>query len=139
MKVRDLYIDAICYEEVSLAHYIHHLLQEGKISLEDDESKLDLNAADHAMVREMIEHNVLGFHKIGVYALKKNQHEFVFIFAEFEQEAIEFFAKTFNQTPLNCHPYSLNTQLLREHKVTTFWEMRKEHLVFPAIAGFFER
>ncbi|WP_077618332.1 hypothetical protein [Bacillus sinesaloumensis] len=137
MKVRDLYIDAICYEEVSLAHYIHHLLQEGKASLEDDASHLDLNLADHEKVREMIENNVLGFHKVGVYSLKKNKREFVFIFAHYEQEAIELFVKTYHQTPLNCHPYSLNTQLLREHKLTTFWEMRKEHLVFPAIAGYF--
>lgn len=139
MKVRDLYIDAICYEEVSLAHYIHHLLEEGKISLEDDESKLDLNAADHTKVREMIEQNILGFYKIGVYALKKNQQEFVFVFAVTEQEAIEFFAKTFHQTPLNCHQYSLTTQIMRDHQLMTFWDMRKEHLVFPAIAGYYER
>ncbi|MEH7388413.1 hypothetical protein V7147_23895 [Bacillus sp. JJ1521] len=137
MKVKDLYIDALCYEEISLAHYIHHLVQEGKISLEDNSAKLDLNIADHEKVREMIESNVLGFHKIGVYSLKKNQHEFVFIFAATEQEAIEFFAKTFHHTPLNCHPYSLSTQIVRDYKVMTFWEMRKEHLSFPAIAGYF--
>lgn len=139
MTVKDLYIDALCYEEISLAHYIHHLVQEGKISLEDDSAKLDLNKADHVKVREMIEKNVLGFHKIGVYSLKKNQQEFVFIFAENEQEAMEFFAKSFHQTPLNCHPYSLSTQIVRDYKVMTFWEMRKEHLSFPAIAGYFEK
>ncbi|MCC3359120.1 hypothetical protein [Bacillus sp. REN16] len=139
MKVKDLYIDAICYEEVSLAHYIHHLLEVGKISLEDDASKLDLDHADHEKVREMIENNVLGFHKIGVYALKKNRKEFVFIFAETEQAAIEFFAKLFQQAPLYTHTYSLHTQILREHKMTTFWDMRKEHLAFPAIAGYFEK
>jgi hypothetical protein len=73
MKVRDLYIDAICYEEVSLAHYIHHLLQEGKVSLEDDAAHLDLNLADHEKVREMIENNVLGFHKVGVYSFTKEE------------------------------------------------------------------
>ncbi|MEH7226363.1 hypothetical protein V7112_21330 [Bacillus sp. JJ1566] len=139
MKVRELYIDALCYEEISLAHYIHHLVEEGKISLEDDASNLDLNVADHAKVREMIENNVLGFHKIGIFALKKNQREFLFVFAACEQEAVEFFVKTINQTPLNCHPYSLNTQILRDCKVTTFWDMRKEHLAFPALAGYFEK
>jgi hypothetical protein len=139
MKVRDLYIDAICYEEVCLAHYIHHLLEEGKVSVEDDAATLDLNLADHAKVKEMIENNVLGFHKIGVYALKKNQREFVFIFAETEQEAMQFFAKTFHKTPINCHQYSLSTQIMREHRMTTFWEMRKEHFAFPAVAGFFVR
>ncbi|MFS0823188.1 hypothetical protein [Bacillus sp. 1P02SD] len=139
MTIRDYYIDALCYEEVSLAHYIYHLLEEGKISLEDDESTLDLNMADHKKVREMIDKNVLGFHKIGVYALKKSEREFVFVFAEFEQEAIELFVKTYNHAPLYCHQYSLATDLLRDYKLTTFWEMRKEHLTFPAIAGYYEK
>ena len=81
MFVKDVYQDCLRYEESSLAHYIHHLLAEKKISLDDDISKIDLNQADHQKVAEMIQNNVLGFHKIGIYSLKMNQKDFVFIFA----------------------------------------------------------
>ena len=42
MVVKDLYMDCFYYEESSLAHYIHHLLAEQKITLDDDISKIDL-------------------------------------------------------------------------------------------------
>lgn len=36
MMVEKLYLDAIRLEKSSLAHYIHHLLVEKKISLDED-------------------------------------------------------------------------------------------------------
>ena len=122
-----------------MAHYIHHLLAEKKISLDDDISKIDLDQADHQKVAEMIQNNVLGFHKIGIYSLKMNQKDFVFIFAASEQEAIQYYTKTFHQTPLNCHEYSLDFQLDRGNDVISFRDMRKEFESFPAIAGYFKR
>nr|WP_263327113.1 hypothetical protein [Neobacillus sp. Marseille-Q6967] len=77
MNVKELYLDSLRFEESSLAHYIHHLLAEQKISLDDNISKLDLDQADHQKVAEMIQNNVLGFHKIGIYSLKMNQKDFV--------------------------------------------------------------
>ena len=87
----------------------------------------------------MIRNNVLGIHKIRVYSLKMNQKDFVFIFAASEQEAIQFYTKTFHQSPLNCHEYSLDFQLYRGNDVISFRDMRKEFESFPAIAGYFKR
>jgi hypothetical protein len=137
--VKDLYLDSIRYEESSLAHYIHHLLEEGRISLDDNISKIDFDQADHQKVAELIENNVLGFHKIGIYSLKMNQNDFVFIFAESEQKAIQFYTETFHHAPLNCHEYSLDFELVRGNGVISFREMRKEFISFPAIAGYFRR
>ncbi|MGM0877380.1 MAG: hypothetical protein ACQEWV_22265 [Bacillota bacterium] len=139
MIVKDLYLDSIRFEESSLAHYLHHLLEEQKISLDDNISKIDFDQADHQKVAEMIESNVLGFHKVGIYSLKMNQNEFVFIFADSEQKAIKFYTETFHYAPLNCHEYSLDFELVRGNGVVSFREMRKEFMSFPAVVGYFER
>ncbi|MEH7502957.1 hypothetical protein V7152_13265 [Neobacillus drentensis] len=139
MIVKDLYMDCFRYEESSLAHCIYHLLAEQKISLDDDISKIDFDQANHQKVREMVQNNVLGFHKIGIYSLRMNQKDFVFIFAGSHKEAIQFYTKTFHQVPLNCHEYSLDYQLARGNDVISFRDMRKEFMSFPAIAGYFKR
>jgi hypothetical protein len=137
MLVQDAYFDSIRFEETVLAHYIHHLLGEKKISLNDDMSKIDLEQADHQKVREMIRKNVLGIHKIRVYSLKMNQKDFVFIYASSKLEAIQFYTNTFHQSPLNCHENSLDFQLTRGNDVISFRDMKKEYKRFPAIAGYF--
>lgn len=139
MLVKDAYFDSLRFQESALAHYIHHLLGEMKISLDDDMSKIDFQQADHQKVREMIQNNVLGIHKIRIYSLKMNQKDFVFIYAASEQEAIQFYTKTFHQTPLNCHEYSLDFQLARGNEVISFRDIRKEYEDLPAIAGYFNK
>jgi hypothetical protein len=137
MLVKDAYLDSLRCEESALAHYIHHLLIEKKISLDDDMTKINLEQADHQIVKEMIQNNVLGIHKIRVYSLKMNQKDFVFIFATSEQAAIKFYCEKFHLTPLNCHEYSLDFQLARGNDVISFRDMKKDWKCFPAIAGFF--
>jgi hypothetical protein len=139
MLVKDLYLDTIRYEMSFLAHYIYHLLGEQKISLEDDSSKIDVVKADPQIVKELIQKNVLGIHKICVYSLKMNQKDFVFIFAASQEEAIHFYKRTFAQPPLNCHEYPLDFEFYRGNEVVSFRDMRKGIEDFPAIAGSFER
>lgn len=139
MLVKDLYLESIRTEESSLAHYIYHLLEERKISLDDHISNLDFEQADHQKVKELIEKNVLGFHKIGIYSLKVSQNEYVFIFADSKKQAIDFYIKTFHDAPLNCQEYSLDFEMNRGNGVITFREMRKEFVNFPVMVGYFER
>ncbi|MFJ7728519.1 hypothetical protein ACIQXV_20525 [Neobacillus sp. NPDC097160] len=139
MIVEEMYRDSLIFEESSLAHYLYHLLAERKISLADNISKIDFDQADHQKVAELIQNNVLGFHKIGIYSLKINQKDFIFIFAASEHEAIQLYSRTFHQTPLNCYEYSLDFQLSRGKGVISFRDMRKEFERFPAIAGCFKR
>ncbi|QIZ08455.1 hypothetical protein HFZ78_18515 [Priestia megaterium] len=139
MIVKDLYMDCFRYEESSLAHCIYHLLAEQKISIDEDISKIDLEQADHQKVRELVQNNVLGIHKVGIYSLKMNQKDFVFIFAGRHKEAIQFYTETFHQSPLNCHEYSLDYQHARGNDVISFRDMRKEFMSLPAIAGYFKR
>ncbi|WHY79936.1 hypothetical protein QNH20_12675 [Neobacillus sp. WH10] len=139
MIVEELYQDSLIYEESSLANYLYHLLAVRKISLDDNISKIDFDQADHQKVEELIQNNVLGIHKIGIYSLKMNQKDFIFIYAGSEQEAIQYYSKTFHQTPLNCHEYSLDFQLYRGKEVISFRDMRKEFVRFPALAGCFKK
>ena len=139
MIVKDLYLDSIRFEESSLAHYIHHLLEEGNISLDDNISNIDFDLADHRKVADMIEDNELGFHKICIYSLKMNESDFVFIFAGSEHEAVQFYCETFYHAPLNCYEYSLDFELIRGNGVISFKDMKKEFMSFPAIAGYFKK
>ncbi|MEH7177919.1 hypothetical protein [Neobacillus vireti] len=136
MIVKDLYHDCLLYEISQLAHCIHHLLTEKKISLNDDVSTVDFDQADHQKVAELVQNNVLGFRKIKNYSLKKNQKDFVFIFAASEQEAIHFYRETFHQHPLNCHENWLDFNFYRGNDVITFRDLIKEFNSFPAIAGY---
>jgi hypothetical protein len=139
MIIKDAFIDSIRYEESSLAHYIHHLLEEKKISLEDDISKLNFDLANHQKVAEMIRNNVLGIYKVRVYSQKMNEKDFVFIFAHSEEEAIQYYTKAFLQRPWNCHEHILDFQFYRGNEVIPFRDMRKECESFPAIAGYYSR
>ncbi|MDQ1002821.1 hypothetical protein QFZ28_003221 [Neobacillus niacini] len=139
MLIKEAYSDSLRYEESSLAHYIHHLLAEKKISLDDDLSKLNFDLANHQKVAEMIRNNVLGIYKVRVYSLKMNQKDFVFIFAPSEEEAIQYYTKTFHQKPWNCHESLLDFQFYRGNDVISFRDMRRECESFPAIAGYYSR
>jgi hypothetical protein len=140
MLVSEIYQDCLCYEESTLAHYLHHLLTEKKLSLNDDMSKIDLEQADHQKVKELIQKNFLGIHKIRIYSLKMNQKDYVFIFAASAQEAILYYVKIFYENPLNCNEYSLDFQLSRGNDVISFRDMRKEvDTKFPVIAGYFKK
>jgi hypothetical protein len=139
MLVGELYLESIRLEQCSLTYYLYHLLAERNISLDDHINQIDLEQADHQEVAEMIQTNHLGIRKLGVYSLKKNAKDFVFIYAYSDQEAIDFFTETFQQTPLNCHEYPLDFELARGNWVVTFREMKKEFDQFPAIAGYFKK
>src|SRR4051794_38704839 len=139
MLVNDLYIESIQFAESSLAHCIYHLLAEKKISLEDDVSQINFQLVDNQKVKELVQKNVLGIAKVGIYSLKMSEKDFVFIFAYNKHEAVQFYLKIFNQSPLNCHEYTLDYQLSRGNSAISFREMRKEFEIIPAIAGYFSR
>ena len=139
MLVKELYQNSIILEKSSLAHYLHHLLTEKKISLEDDAAQIDFNQANHQKVAEMIQKNVLGFHKVGIYSLKMNEKAFVFVYARSEEEGIHFCTKYYHHAPLNCHEYPLEVDLTRGNEIVSFQDMKKEFTKFPALAGIFLR
>jgi len=139
MLVRDMFEECIVSEESALAHYLFHLLNEKKISLKDDISKIDLHQADHKKVAEMIKKNVLGFRKVRIYSLKMDQKTFVFIYASNQEEAIQFYIKSFHCRPLNCHEYPIGFEISRGREVLSFLDMKKEFESFPAIAGYFSK
>jgi hypothetical protein len=139
MLVKDYFEDCLITQESTLAHFIYHLLEEKKISLNDEFSISDLYKADKQKVAEMIENNVLGIHKVRIYSLKMDQKTFIFIYALSQEDAIDFYTESFLKTPLNCHEYSLDFQLSRGNEFISFRDMKKEFESFPAIAGYFKR
>jgi hypothetical protein len=67
MLIKDLYLNCLQNKISSVSHYICHLLEEKKLSLEDDSSKLDSVTADLQKVEEMIKNDVLGIYKTCIY------------------------------------------------------------------------
>jgi len=139
MLVKEYYLECLLTEDSTLAHCIYHLLSEQKVSLQDEFSQSDLHKADFKVVTEMIENNVLGIRRLNIYSLKMNQQDFVFIFARSRQEAIQFCAKTYQQTPINCHEYLLDFEIVRGNETITFRDMKKEFEEFPAVVGVYSR
>jgi hypothetical protein len=139
MLVRDVYLDSLRYEETSLAYLIHHLLEEKKLSLDEDMSQIDFNQADLQKVAEMVDNNVLGFQKLNIFSLKRSKNEFVFIFASKQEDAIQLFTETYHKLPLNCLESLLDFQLVRGNEVVSFRDMRKEFMSFPSVVGCYSK
>lgn len=139
MKVSDVYQDAIRYEEPFMAHYIHCLLSDGKINLDDDASKIFRAQINVKKFKQAYGKNILGVNKVKIYSLKLNKNQFAFIFAETKQDAMMFFRSRFNRNPINCYEYDLYFGLLRGKEYVTFRSLRKEHDKFPALAFIYER
>jgi hypothetical protein len=119
MLVRDVYLDCFYYEESTLDHYIHHLLAEKKISLDDDISKMDLTQTNHQKVAEMIQNNVLGFHKVIIFSLKRSKKDYVLYLRSKPARCIKLYTETFQQAPLNCLEYPPDFQLPRGNDVVS--------------------
>lgn len=139
MNVKEYFEEVVKLEESSLAHYLFHLLQEKKISSNDDVSKIDLNQANHKIVEEMIQKNLLCFRKVHIYSLKQNSNDFVFIFARSQEDAIQHYRETYFHSPLNCIETSLENDFYRGNGRISFRDMKKEFSIFPAIAGSFSK
>ncbi|WHY03303.1 hypothetical protein [Neobacillus sp. DY30] len=139
MLVKDLFLDTIQYEYSFVAHYLYHLLEEKKLSLNDDVSKIQSVTGDIHKVNELVVKNLLGIGEMNVYSMKMNTADFVFIFAPNLKDAIQFYHRTFFKPPLNCHQYSLDFDFYRGNEVISFRDMRKEIEQFPAIAGYYTR
>lgn len=137
MLVREMFESSLLYEESTLAHTLYHLLAEKKISLDDNVFEIDLNQVNYEKVSELVQKNVLGIRRIGIYSLKMDRKTFVFIYAGSEEEAIQFYIKSFHKNPLNCHEYLLDFELARGNGVISFREMRKEFERFPVVVGYY--
>ncbi|MCM3111650.1 hypothetical protein [Lederbergia lenta] len=137
--VKQLYKDAIEFEESTLAHYIVCLLHEGKITLDDNQRVLENVQPDDSKLTKMIKDNQLGFCKVNIYSLKSDQNYFVFIFASNQKNAVEYYKKRFRKIPLNCNELSLDHMMQIGNRYLTFRDLKREQKEFPCIVGFYKK
>src|SRR5690606_272939 len=137
--IKELYEDAIKYEESLLAHYIFFLLQEGEISLESDKNAINYQLANSEEFRELYKSNVLGFDQIKIYSLKQDKNTFAFIYAKSEEEAIKHYRLKFRKEPLNCHELSMDQEMAVGNRFINFRDWKKEFKQFPVFVGFYEK
>ncbi len=137
--IRELYEDAIKYEESTLAHYILLLLQEGRISTNDDDAVLDRMPINKEKLDQMIQSNYLGFSKIKIYSIKYARNTFAFVYAISEQEAKSYFFRKAGIQALNCHELSPDYMMAVGNRFISFREWRKEQNHFPCIVGAYKK
>ncbi|MBE4909214.1 hypothetical protein IMZ08_14200 [Bacillus luteolus] len=98
MTVKEVYEYFLKHQVKTMAHCFFHLVQENKISLQDEFSPDDFDKVNKAKVKEMIDNNILGIYEINVYGLKMNEQDYVYIFARNSIEAIQFFIESISMS-----------------------------------------
>lgn len=137
--VKEMFDDAVRYEESTLAHYIFFQLQEGKVQMDDDQSNIDLSEAYSDKFQNMCKNNFLGFDQIKIYSLKQSRSRFIFIFAKNRKEARELYYQEYEKEPINCMELSPDEIMNFGNRFMTFREIKKEIQVFPCILGYFDK
>lgn len=139
--IQELYRDAIEYENEFLAHYIYHLIQDKKIELSDQNSKLQTVAADYEKLKEIRKNNVLGMRKIKTFSIKMSDTKFCFIYASDRVAALLHYRQLHNgHDPINCIDYIYEDMLVPTAKrLVSFRDYKKEFTNFPVFIGYYER
>lgn len=137
--VKQLFEDAVHYEESLLAHYIFYLLQKGKAKPEDEASEIDFSFSYADEFRNMWEKNLLDIDQTKIYSLKQSKNKFIFIFAENPKEAQELYWRTYAHEPINCMELSPDEIMWYGNRAMTFRDIKKEMKEFPCIIGYYEK
>ena len=133
--IKALYEDAIKYEESLLAHSIFCLLQERKISLEQDDVVLSQVQPDSETLARLMKINYLGFNQIKIFSLKLARQKWAFIFAQTAEEAQQFLRLQTGCKPLNCLELSPDEVIFTGDRFLNFQELKKEQTQFPCLVG----
>lgn len=140
--VKDLLDEAMEYEEKILVYHILYAIEKGKVSLTDPRErfkKIRFTQEEQMEIAKRIQENPLKIEKVKIYCLKMDKRKFAMIYARSREEAIEHYKKIFNRTPLNCHEFLLDYEIMQGNKPISYREMRKQFNSFPAYAGYMER
>lgn len=140
--VKTLFDEAIRYEMKSLVYCILYALKNKNIRLDDSEEKFfntRFADTDNKEISRLIKQNPLKLDFVNIYSLKMDKQKFAMIYARSREEAIEHYKKIFNRTPLNCHEFLLDYEIMQGNKPISYREMRKQFNSFPAYAGYMER
>lgn len=140
--VKNLLDDAMRYEMKSLVYCILYAIKKKYIQPNDPEENFyatKFTKTDNHEIAKLIEQNPLKLEFVKIYSLKMDKCKFAMIYAQSKEEAIEHYKKIFNRTPLNCHEFLLDYEIMQGNKPISYREMRKQFNSFPAYAGYMER
>lgn len=134
--IKTLFEDSIRYEEHFLAYYIFCLIQEGKITKNDESSVLNKVKPDREKLTTMIKNNTLGFCQIKMYALKGKKGKWMFIFSKSPEEAKWHLWEVMGSQAVHCREISLDHEIMNGNRFISFREWKKEQKAFPCLVGY---
>ena len=138
ITIKELYVECIQNPYPYLAYSLYYLLCEGLVFPDDPHTSFDSQLVDREKVDELFKQDFLCLSEIKVYCFKSSREEYAFLFATNSLEARELLIHTYNIQPLSCQESYLDFSILREDKLVTFREMKKDFSSFPALIGFFQ-
>ncbi|MGE7666630.1 hypothetical protein ACQKMN_13055 [Ureibacillus composti] len=137
--VSSLYEDAIQYDVPYLANFIYFAITKGKITMEDDASKLDditLTEQEQMEFDEMRSRNTLNLRPNQLYAIKRSAEQYVFYFAQNAGEARKLHHQLYGEWVsklTNAHNQMMDKSLYfpETNETKTFRELLHDTWEFP--------
>lgn len=142
-SIRDLYADAMIYENPFMAYGIFLLDQKELIDWEADEETLTLDALTFDEINAAIEQDLLSLKKVNLYSMKIRHNLFAFILSDNEKSAVREFIRVNESEPLavaETNNYMGRSMYFEESKKTmSFRELRDQTKEFPYYVCNFEK
>lgn len=142
-SIRDLYADAMIFENPFMAYGIFLLDQKGLIEWEADEGTLTFDAISLDEINAAIKEDMLSLKKASLYSMKIRNNLFAFILSNNEKSAVREFIRVNGQDPLfvaETNDYMGRSMYFEESKKTmSFRELRDQTKEFPHYVCNFEK
>ncbi|MFJ8236370.1 hypothetical protein ACIQ34_11550 [Ureibacillus sp. NPDC094379] len=137
--VNCLYEEAMQYDVPYLAYFIYFAIMKGKITMEDDASKLDdipLTEQEQFEFDEMRSKNTLNLRPNQLYAIKRSAEQYVFYFAQNAGEARKLHHQLYGEWVsklTNAHNQMMDKSLYfpETNETKTFRELLHDTWEFP--------
>lgn len=125
--IKELLFDAVRFDEVLFAHTIFTAVQDGVVSLEDPQDKLDFNQVDLKKAKQAAEENRLAMSVVKLYAMPLEPKNFAFILALSPADAEAEYRRHYEEAPRKV--FDMSADMDR----SLYFEEKNKHISFRQI------
>lgn len=142
-SIRDLYADAMIFENPFVAYGIFLLDQKGLIDWEAEEETLTFDPISFDEINAAIKLDVLSLKKVNLYSMKIRSNLFAFMLSNNEKSAVREFIRVNGRDPLvvaETNDYMGRSMYFEDSKKTmSFRELREQTKELPYYVCNFEK